>query len=98
MSTIILLEVDWDDLLEDKKWVDLGKCLRAMIKIHKTSGQLREVTDDIERRIEILEDNLDKLDARARFRVIGDIDYARRAIDSSSTVDYGSAFSAKRKG
>ena len=94
-NSLNLLEADWDALLLDKKWGDMGKCLRAIIKIQKNAGQLSQKQYDIENRIKILEENLDALDFKTRVSVVGDIIYGRRAIKASATSQFGGAFSRK---
>ena len=94
-NSLNLLEVDWGTLLEDKKWADMGKCLRAIIKLEKNSGQLSQKQYEIEKRIRILEENLDVMDFKTRISVVGDICYGRRAIKASSTAQFGAAFRSK---
>jgi len=92
-----LLESDWKEHIAEQKWADLGKCLRAIIKIHKNAGQLAHNAYEIGQRIKILEENLNAVEPKTRWSIIGDIIYARRAIDSSATEEFGAAFH-KRKG
>ena len=93
MSAItLMLEKDWDTLLEAQKWAELAQCLRSMVKLYKSGGQLQARTRDIESRLAVLEANLNSVDPKARFSIVGHIIFARRAIDSSSTTDYGGAF------
>jgi hypothetical protein len=91
-NSLNLLESDWDTLVEDQNYADLGKCLRAMIKLHKHSGQLSHKAYEIEERIKVLETNLNVVDPRTRFAIVGDILYARRAINAIATDDFGTAF------
>jgi len=98
MKPLNLLESDWKEHVAEQKWADLGKCLRAIIKIHKRTGQLAHNAYEIGQRIKILEENLNAVTAKTRWSILGDIDYATRAIDSSATEEFGSAFHHKRKG
>jgi hypothetical protein len=95
-DSLNLLETDWDVLVDEENWADLGKCLRAIIKIQKNAGQLSHNAYEIGQRIKVLEKNLNSVEPRVRFSIIGDIIYARRAIDASSTEEFGAAFH-KRK-
>lgn len=91
-KSLNLLESDWDTLLSDKKWGDMGKCLRAIIKLEKNAGHLSHTQYAVEKRIKILEKNLDVMDFKTRVAVVGDILYGRRAIKASATEEFGSAF------
>jgi hypothetical protein len=91
-NSLKLLEEDWDALLLSKNYLDLGKCLRAIVKCEKNAGQLSHKAYEINQRIKVLETNLNAVEPRARFTIIGDCLYARRAIESSSTEDFGGAF------
>lgn len=95
-NALKLLEDDWKYLLGEDNFLDLGKCLRAIIKVHKSSGQLSHKAYEITSKIKVLEDNLNNVEPKARFALVGDIIYSRRAIDSSSTEEFGGAF-RKRK-
>jgi hypothetical protein len=91
-DSLILVEADWDTLVTDKNWCDLGKCLRALIKVFKNSGQLSHKAYEIEQRIKTLEKNLNAVDPRTRFAIVGDILYARRAVNALASDDFGAAF------
>jgi hypothetical protein len=96
-DALTLLETDWNALESDKNWPDLGKCLRAMIKVQKNAGQLSHSAYEIGQRIKVLEENLNAVDPKTRFSIVGDIIYARRAINASATTEFGTAFQGKRK-
>ena len=91
-NSLKLLEADWDTLLALEKWSDLGRCLRALIKVHKNVGTLSHNGYDLEQKIKLLEKNLNAVDPRTRFAIIGDCLYARRAIRACATDDFGAAF------
>jgi hypothetical protein len=95
-DSLNLLEADWDVLVDEQNWADLGKCLRAIIKIQKNTCQLSHNAYEIEQRIKVLEKHLNAVEPKVRFSIVGDIIYARRAIDASSTEEFGAAFH-KRK-
>jgi hypothetical protein len=95
-NSLILLEMDWSTLVSTKNWADAGKCLRALVKVHKNSGQLSHKAYEIEQQIKVLEHNLNAVDPRTRFAIIGDILYARRAVNGTATDEFGSAFKPVR--
>src|SRR6266436_2931772 len=94
-NSLKLLEEDWSILLEEKNYLDLGKCLRAIVKCHKNACTLSHSAYEIGQKLKILEFNLNAVEPRARFTIIGDLLFCRRAINSSSVEEFGSAFHKK---
>jgi hypothetical protein len=87
-----ILAQDWEELLAERKWADLGHCARSLVKVYKALGQLKEKSAEIESRLKVVEANLNEVSPKTRFAIVSHIIFCRRAIDATATQDFGGAY------